>query len=258
MRESSRETQTEDGRRHEPQTQRQNRASHNIVSTISWLVDDNLTLVRSISGGLALAGVILIARRIKLITKFQAASEIPARFIENNVSLRGIVHSVKEQSLQVEHVPISLPLLSPLLTKHKGGPSTSLLVNLAGVDLTADGKLWLQRSVLPTQTVWLKLISRQDDTLHCFVTLNKQGSSWRRSVNEQALSLGLARTAPVTGLSPDTRFYWRLHKRLHRAEVKAEKKRLGLWKEESQWKRVVKTLRDNALFRLIRRIFRKT
>ncbi|XP_051933514.1 protein C3orf33 homolog isoform X2 [Hippocampus zosterae] len=150
--------------------------------------------------------------------------------------------------------------LSQIMTIHKygGGPSTSLLVNLAGVDLTADGKLWLQRSVLPTQTVWLKLISRQDDTLHCFVTLNKQGSSWRRSVNEQALSLGLARTAPVTGLSPDTRFYWRLHKRLHRAEVKAEKKRLGLWKEESQWKRVVKTLRDNALFRLIRRIFRKT
>uniref|UniRef100_A0A3Q3D3J5 Chromosome 3 open reading frame 33 n=1 Tax=Hippocampus comes TaxID=109280 RepID=A0A3Q3D3J5_HIPCM len=212
---------------------------HSVFCDNVSIITHLLSHKQSISGGLALAGVILIARSIKLITKFQAVSEIPARFVENNVSLRGRVHSVKEQSLQVEHVPISLPLLSPLLTKHKGVPSSPLLVNLAGVDLTADGKLWLQRSVLPTQTVWLQLISRQDDTLHCFVTHNK-GSSWGRSVNEQALSLGLARTAPVTGLSPDTRLYWRLHKRLHRAEVKAEKKRLGLWKEESQWKRVVK------------------
>ncbi|XP_077397353.1 protein C3orf33 homolog isoform X3 [Festucalex cinctus] len=236
MPESSRESQTEDGRRRMPQTQRQNTASYNIVSTISQLADDNLTLVRSISGGLAVTGVILIARSLKLITKFQSVSEIPTRFVENNISLRGKVHSVKEQSLQVEHVPIYLPLLSPLLAKQK------------------DGKIWLQRSIVPTQTVWLKLISRQDDTLHCLVAHSK-GSSWGRSVNEEALCLGLARTAPITGLSADTRLYWRLHKRLHRAEVKAEKKRLGLWKEASQWERAVEAVRDSALFRLIRRIF---
>ncbi|XP_077397351.1 protein C3orf33 homolog isoform X1 [Festucalex cinctus] len=254
MPESSRESQTEDGRRRMPQTQRQNTASYNIVSTISQLADDNLTLVRSISGGLAVTGVILIARSLKLITKFQSVSEIPTRFVENNISLRGKVHSVKEQSLQVEHVPIYLPLLSPLLAKQKGAPTSTLLVNLAGVDLTADGKIWLQRSIVPTQTVWLKLISRQDDTLHCLVAHSK-GSSWGRSVNEEALCLGLARTAPITGLSADTRLYWRLHKRLHRAEVKAEKKRLGLWKEASQWERAVEAVRDSALFRLIRRIF---
>lgn len=54
------------------------------------------------------------------ITKFQAASEIPARFIERNVSLRGKVHSIAEKGLEVEHVPIYLPVLSPLLSKHKG------------------------------------------------------------------------------------------------------------------------------------------
>ncbi|KAM9812636.1 protein C3orf33 homolog isoform X1 [Syngnathus typhle] len=253
MPESCRETQTEDKGRRGPQTQRQNTASHNIVATISQFADDNLTLVRSLSGGLALTGVILIARSIKLITKFQAVSEIPARFVENNISLRGRVHSVKEQSLQVEHVPIFLPLLSPLLTKHKGVSTSTLLVNLAGVDLTADGKLWLQRNVRPSQTVWLKLISRQEDTLHCFVAHSKQGASWSRSMNEEALRLGLARRAPINGLSPDTRIFWRLHKRLHRAEVKAEKKRLGFWKEESRWERAVK-----AIFKLIRRIFGRT
>ncbi|XP_054649991.1 protein C3orf33 homolog isoform X5 [Dunckerocampus dactyliophorus] len=115
MPESCRETQTEGGR-----PQRQNTPAHNVVSTLSQLADDHLTLVRNISTGLALAGVIVIARSIKLITKFQAVSEIPARFVERNVSLRGRVHSITEEGLEVEHIPIYLPVLSPLLTKHKG------------------------------------------------------------------------------------------------------------------------------------------
>ncbi|XP_054649988.1 protein C3orf33 homolog isoform X2 [Dunckerocampus dactyliophorus] len=252
MPESCRETQTEGGR-----PQRQNTPAHNVVSTLSQLADDHLTLVRNISTGLALAGVIVIARSIKLITKFQAVSEIPARFVERNVSLRGRVHSITEEGLEVEHIPIYLPVLSPLLTKHKGVCKSNLLVDLAGVALTPDGLLWLQGSLLSSQTVWLKLISRQDDKLHCFVTSSK-GSSWGHSMNEEALKLGLARRAPIPGLSPDSRLYWRLHKRLHRAEVKAEKKGCGLWKEESQWERVLKAMRDNALFRLLRKLFGRT
>ncbi|XP_061638762.1 protein C3orf33 homolog isoform X6 [Phyllopteryx taeniolatus] len=139
-----------------------------------------------------------------------------------------------------------------------GVPTSPLLVKLAGVDLTAEGKLWLQRRVLPAQTVWLKLISRQDDALHCFVAHSMQGSSWGRSVNEEALYLGLARRAPVAGLSQHSRLYWRLHQRLHRAEVKAEKRRLGLWREDSQWERAVKAVRDSALFRLLCRLFGRT
>ncbi|XP_061828107.1 protein C3orf33 homolog isoform X1 [Nerophis lumbriciformis] len=252
MPESCGETQAQDGRR-----PRQNTPAHNFVSTLSQLADDHLTFVRNISTGLALAGVIVIARSIKLTTKFQAVSEIPARFVERNVSLRGRVHSITEKGIEVEHIPIHLPLLSPLLTKHKGVRTAPLLVNLAGVDLTADGTLWLQKSLLPAQTVWLKLISRHDDILHCFVAQSKQGSAWSRSVNEEVLRLGLARRAPIPGLSPNSRLYWRLHKRLHRAEVKAEKKGHGLWKEENQWERAWKAMEDNAFIRLLRRFFGK-
>lgn len=53
-------------------------------------------------------------------TKFRAASEIPARFIERNVSLRGRVRSITDRGVEVEHVPVYLPLLSPLLSKFKG------------------------------------------------------------------------------------------------------------------------------------------
>ncbi|XP_070762528.1 protein C3orf33 homolog [Enoplosus armatus] len=257
MPESSRETETDEGLGDRQQRDQGNQSSHNIVSLISQFADDNLTLVRNISTGLAVAGVIVIARSIKLITKFQAASEIPARFIERNISLRGKVHSVTEKGLEVEHVPIHLPVLSPLLSKHKGVCTTPMLVHLAGVELTPEGKVWLQNNLAPAQTVWLKLISREDDTLHCLVSQSR-GSMWSYCMNDEVLRLGLARTAPIVGVLPDSRLYWRLYKRLHRAEVKAERKGRGLWKQDSLWERVSKAVRDNTLVRLMGRIFKRT
>lgn len=44
-----------------------------------------------------------------------------------------------------------------------------LLVHLAGVELTPEGRVWLQKNLAPAQTVWLKLISREKDLLHCLV-----------------------------------------------------------------------------------------
>ncbi|KAK2847398.1 hypothetical protein Q5P01_010397 [Channa striata] len=214
---TSRETETEAGIRDRQQKERGSATSHNIVSVISQLADDNLTLVRSISTGLAIAGVIVIARSIKLITKFRAASEIPTRFIEKNVSLCGKVRAITENGLQVEHIPIYLPLLSPLLSKHKD-VCTSL---------------------------------REDDTLHCLVSQTRR-SMWNYCLNEEVLRLGLARSAPLTGVLPDSPLYWHLHKRLHRAEAKAEKKGRGLWKEDGFWERASKAVGDNALIRLMR------
>ncbi|XP_070685792.1 protein C3orf33 homolog isoform X2 [Pempheris klunzingeri] len=258
MPETYRETETAEGRRERPQRQEGNQSSPNIVTLISQFADDNLTLVRNISTGLAVAGVIVIARSIKLLTKFRAVSEIPARFIERNVSLRGKVHAVTERGLEVEHVPIHLPVLSPLLSKHKGVCASPMLVHLAGVELTPEGRVWLQENLSPAQTVWLKLISREDDSLHCLVSQSRQGSIRSYCMNEEVLRLGLARTAPVFGVLPDSRLYWRLHKRLHRAEVRAERKGKGLWKQDSLWERASVAVRDSALFRLMRRIFKKT
>ncbi|XP_036980392.1 protein C3orf33 homolog isoform X2 [Acanthopagrus latus] len=257
MPELSSETETEAGSSDRQQRDRGTASSRNVVSLISQLADDNLTLVRNISTGLAVVGVVVIARSIRLITRFRAASEIPARFIERNVSLRGKVHSVTERGVEVEHVPIYLPVISPLLSKHKGALTSPMLVHLAGVELTPEGRVWLQKNLTPAQTVWLKLISREDDALHCLVSQSR-GSMWSYCINEEVLRLGLARTAPIVGVLPDCRLYWRLHKRLHRAEVRAERKGRGLWKEDSLWERASKAVRDSALFRLMRRIFKRT
>lgn len=81
---------------------------------------------------------------------------------------------------------------------------------------------------------------------------------WSYCLNEEVLMLGLARTAPLVGVLPDSSLYWRLLKRLHRAEIKAERKGRGLWKQDSLWERASKVVMDNALFRLMRRILKKT
>uniref|UniRef100_A0A3P9HS36 Chromosome 3 open reading frame 33 n=1 Tax=Oryzias latipes TaxID=8090 RepID=A0A3P9HS36_ORYLA len=174
---------------------------------------------------MAVAGVILIARSIKLLTKFQAAREIPARFIERNVRLRGKVHSITEKGIEVEHVPIYLPVLSTLL-------EPCVLTTNFGVELTPEGQIWLQNTLAPTQVVWLKIIEISSSF--------QQGSMWGHCMNEEVLKLGLARSVPIVGVQPESRLYWRLHKRLHRAELKAEKKGRGFWKEESPWERTLK------------------
>lgn len=203
-----------------------------------------------------MAGVIIIARSIKLTTKFHTASQIPVHFVEKNVSLLGKVHSVTEGGLAVEHVPINLPVISSILHKKHNVCPSLLPVHLAGVELTPEGWQWLQEK-LPAKMVWIKLISRQDDILSCLVSQNK-GVLWTYCLNDELLRLGLARTAPISGLLPDSPLFWRLHRRLHRAEVKAERKNRGLWKKDSFWERVLKALKHNKVFSLIRRVFTKT
>ncbi|XP_064831371.1 protein C3orf33 homolog [Oncorhynchus masou masou] len=230
--------------------------SKNIISVISQFADDNLTIVRNISTGLAIAGVIVISRSIKLITRFGLASDIPARFIEKNVSLRGRVQTITETGLEVEHIPIYIPVLSPLLAKG-GGRVYPLAVRLAGVELTPEGTVWLEQHLSPAQTVWLKLVSREEETLHCLVSVSR--GSWRSlCLNEEVLRLGLARTVPVSGLHPQSHLFLRLHQRLLKAEVKAERKGRGMWKEDSLWERTSQAVLDNPLVRLIRRIFKWT
>ncbi|XP_077050728.1 protein C3orf33 homolog isoform X2 [Siphateles boraxobius] len=210
--------------------------SKNVIAHISQFADDNLTIVR--------------------ITKFGSATDIPARFIERNISIRGRLRNITENGLEVEHLPIYVPLLSRLLTK-PGQSGPVLDVRLAGVEMTSEGHDWIAQQLKPAETLWLRLISRQNQTLHCLVSVNR-GSLLNTCVNEELLRLGLARTSPLLGLDPQSRISWSLYKRLMRAESKAEKKGKGLWKEESRWERVSDVLRNNMLLVSVKKLFKWT
>lgn len=45
-------------------------------------------------------------------SKFTCASDIPVEFLRKNVKLRGRVHRVTEDGLEIEHIPIALPILA--------------------------------------------------------------------------------------------------------------------------------------------------
>ncbi|KAG7333509.1 hypothetical protein KOW79_003644 [Hemibagrus wyckioides] len=232
-------------------TEKDKKHSLNIIAEVSKLADENLSLIRSISTCLAVAGVIVIARSIRLMSKFGSPSEIPSRFIEKNVSLRGKVRSVTERGLEVEHVPIHIPLLSPLLTKRQ--VTTPLRVHLAGVDLTPEGREWLAETLRTDEMVWLRLISRQDESLHCLVSLGGR-LLFNPCINEEILRLGLGRTAPLHGLDPRSRLYWRLHTRLLKCELRAERKGQGFWKQESLREKLTQAIRNNSMIAAVRRI----
>nr|XP_020637602.1 protein C3orf33 homolog isoform X2 [Pogona vitticeps] len=192
----------------------------------------------NISTGMAVAGVILLARSVKLTTKFTNALEIPLEFVEKNVKLRGRLQRVTEQGLEIEHVPITLPVISSLQRRwHSDG---LLLVRLAGVELTPDGTRWLKEEVKPSQMMWFQILGRKDSVLHCLVVVNK-GRFSSICLNEEILRQGLGRTVNIEGLVHESQLYWKLHKWLLQAELKAVKKNKGIWKEAT----FIEKLKDN-------------
>ncbi|NXP20692.1 CC033 protein, partial [Scytalopus superciliaris] len=164
-------------------------------------------------------------------TKFTSALDIPVEFVEKNVKLRGKLHHVTEKGLEVEHIPISIPFFTALQRKWQS--EGLLLVRLAGVELAPSGTAWLQRELSPRQPMWFQLLGREGSALECLVLVNK-GRFLSMCLNEELLRQGLGRAARIEGLPHQSRLYWKLHKRLLRAELKALKQNKGIWKEEKQ------------------------
>ncbi|NXA06940.1 CC033 protein, partial [Sapayoa aenigma] len=162
-------------------------------------------------------------------TKFTSALDIPVEFVNKNVKLRGKLHHVTEKGLEVEHIPISIPFITAIQRKWQS--EGVLLVRLAGVEVAPSGTAWLQRELSPRQHMWFQLLGREGSALDCLVLVNK-GWFLSTCLNEELLSRGLGRAARIEGLPHDSHLYWKLHKRLLRAELKALKKNRGIWKEE--------------------------
>ncbi|NWY74577.1 CC033 protein, partial [Erithacus rubecula] len=163
-------------------------------------------------------------------TKFVSPLEIPVEFIEKNVKLRGKLHHITEEGLEVEHIPISIPFFTAI--QRKWQPEGLLLIRLAGVELAPGATAWLQRELLPKQPLWFQLLARDSSALDCLVLLHK-GGLLSTCLNEELLRQGLARAAQIEGLPHHSPLYWKLHKRFLRAELKAVKQHRGIWKEQS-------------------------
>lgn len=183
-------------------------------------------------------------------TKFTSALDVPAGFVEKNVKLRGKVRRVTEKGLEVEHVPISVPFITSIQRKWQS--EGLLLVRLAGVELTPEGTVWLQRELKPSQVIWFQLLGREHLALECLVLVNK-GRFSSVCLNEEVLREGLGRAARIEGLQHDSHLFWELHKRLLRAELKALRKNKGIWKEESFSERIRDRMSNSKFMRTLKR-----
>ncbi|KAM9189672.1 protein C3orf33 homolog [Dugong dugon] len=204
-------------------------AASNVVARVAQWADDHLVLVRNISTGMAVAGIMLLLRSVRATSKFTSSSDIPVEFIKRNVKLRGRLRRITENGLEIEHVPITLPIIS----SWKKEPRGALLVKLAGVELTHAGKVWLQRELKPSQLLWFQLLGRENSALFCYL-LVKKGGYFNVSLNEEILRRGLGKTVLVKDLDYDSKIYWTIHRSLLKAELTALKKGEGIWKEESE------------------------
>uniref|UniRef100_A0A8D0LAS9 Chromosome 3 open reading frame 33 n=2 Tax=Sphenodon punctatus TaxID=8508 RepID=A0A8D0LAS9_SPHPU len=216
--------------------------SANYIARLSEWADAHLTLVRNISTGMAVTGVILLARSIKLTTKFSSALDIPVEFIEKNVKLRGRLHQITERGLVVEHVPISLPFISSL--QRKWQLDGVLLLRLAGVELTPISMAWLKEELKPSQMMWFQLLGREELVLDCLILVNK-GRFFSVCLNEEILRQGFGKATNIRGLHHETTIYWKLHQRLLRAELKAVKKKKGIWHEETYFEKLRDRINHN-------------
>ncbi|XP_054432754.1 protein C3orf33 homolog isoform X2 [Pteronotus mesoamericanus] len=196
-------------------------ATPNVVARVSQWADDHLRLVRT--------------------SKFTSSSDIPVEFIRKNVKLRGRIHRITEDGLEIEHIPITLPLISSWRRKE---PCGVLLVKLAGVELAETGKVWLQKELKPSQLLWFQLLGKENSALFCYLLVNK-GRFFTVSLNEEILRRGLGKTVLVKGLNYDSKIFWKIHRNLLKAELRALKKGEGIWKEESEKESYLEKFKDS-------------
>ncbi|XP_029393555.1 protein C3orf33 homolog isoform X3 [Mus pahari] len=155
------------------------RGEANVVTRVSQWADNHLRLVQNISTGMAIAGIMLLIRSIRLTSKFTTSSDIPVEFIRKKVKLRGRLQRITECGLEIEHIPITLPFIS----SWKKEPRGVLLVKLAGVELTEGGKVWLQSELKPSQLLWFQLLGKEDSALFCYLLVNKVNTAPSASIS---------------------------------------------------------------------------
>ncbi|XP_055341728.1 uncharacterized protein LOC129590485 isoform X2 [Paramacrobiotus metropolitanus] len=112
------------------------------VDEFSKLIDRNIQYVRWGIAGIGVAGLIVIARSVRIVTKFTDAKNIPPGFFMSNISLHGRVKNVDDNGiLFVDHIPI-------IRTPWSHRTDSQLRVRLAVVAHTPPSLKWLQTNLV--------------------------------------------------------------------------------------------------------------
>ncbi|CAB4019126.1 Hypothetical predicted protein [Paramuricea clavata] len=204
-------------------------SEHNILNKFQIFLDNNIQIIRNavwIIGGI---GLVIIVRRTYALHHFTKQSSIPEIYFRNNVTLTGKVVKVHNNGcLGILH----LPLLWRARINYISNPDSSLLnVNVTGIELQSGGVDYLNTQ-LPNQNIKFQLLGKDEcDNIESIISQNKGWLRRRSCINEEIISLGFATAKHVPALC-DVKAYNLLIERLVKAEVKAVKKKSGIWKDD--------------------------
>lgn len=208
---------------------------NNILHTLTDLLDRYPRILQVFVTSSAVAGVLVIGRSVRLVTKFHRADTIPKEFIRKGVKLRGKVHGVKNGTILVEHLPI-LPIprwsLRDSFQKEKNG---FLRLFPAGVIMQHEGSKFLQKTLSDHPNVWFQLLSVDTAGQIEAIVMIRKNLFQSRNINLEILRLGLGRTQSLHA-SP-SKVTKNITRDSMKAELYAEKKRKGIWKQPSMVER---------------------
>jgi len=209
------------------------------LTTLTEWVDENLRLVRTLPYIVFASGLAVAARRIRIAKSFQCVSDIPTDFFHRQLWLRGKIEDVRGPLLLIRHVPI---------WERKSwnkNESTNGCLNVSLFKVKSDGGFETLKSSFVNNQVWFKLISKNEldmsqtstdneinliQCANCVVTMRPSTFSRKVVVNELVLKEGLGfideSLTRITSKRQDMAFV----KRLQNAQNKAQKKKIGIWK----------------------------
>ncbi|KAF5274068.1 hypothetical protein FQR65_LT04466 [Abscondita terminalis] len=182
------------------------------------VLEGNSSLAKIGCYSVALIGLTVAVRRIRPFSRFKKPSDIPKQFIEERQELAGNVHRIEPTNglLLINHRPlIPLPFSNRI----------PLPVKISGIEITRNGISWLQTIVVGNNVKFIP-ISVSKDWVQCEVTfeqLNLKKNPVKIDVAESLVSVGFAALSKLNNVETN-----KYYKRLQSAEIKAQRKQLGL------------------------------
>ncbi|XP_055378463.1 uncharacterized protein LOC129610113 [Condylostylus longicornis] len=176
----------------------------------------------------SVAGVMFLYayHRIRPITKFGKATDIPKLFIREKTTQYGKIEGVDASHkngpvLLINHKP-PLNFLIPF--------KKVLPVNLSGVSVNANGCAWLQTVAVGRKVEFIPIIERKNGVAECQVVMlcpNYQKD--KVDISKAILELGFGKyEQPSKKVLSDP--HWKMyHKYLTNSEKTAKNQRLGFW-----------------------------
>ena len=171
--------------------------------------------------------------KIRPLTKFGKASDIPKNFIRDKVKQIGIVERIEPSQnlgalLMVNHRP---PIRLPFMTKER------LPVRISGITVNANGYSWLQTILENKKIVFIPISNENEKNAECQILYYDKAFNKERfrkvDIAEALLSLGFARFAEpklLKELSPvENKELVNYYKKLATIENRAKYNGEGLW-----------------------------